>query len=180
MKINSEEARALLDLNNYVIFRNYATPPDASLFKEAFGAKKELLDSDGFDYGPMKIMPSHFFEIENVDNFYNECVEVFGAKTTPLLIEGNTKGKGTDKHSDLADVIHWQCKGESEWTFYDNPETGVETKITLTAGDAIWFKKDNDHSVENLKDKYSIIVMSTNILKDFLVKKYAEAGREFK
>jgi hypothetical protein len=180
MKINSKEARAEIDANNYVIFRNYAPTPDASLFREAFGAKKELLDSDGFDYGPMKIMPDRFFEEKSVYDFYNECVEVFGEKTTPLIIEGNAKGKGTDRHHDLADVIHWQCNGESEWIFYDIPEPGAETKIQLSDGDVIWFKKHNDHSVENIRDKYSIIVMSTNILKDFLVKKYAEAGREFK
>jgi hypothetical protein len=33
MKISSEEARAILDTNNYVVFRNYATPPDLYLIK---------------------------------------------------------------------------------------------------------------------------------------------------
>jgi hypothetical protein len=180
MKINSKEAREELELNNFVIFRNYATPPDVSLFYKAFGAKKELLADDGFDYGPMRVMPEYFFYHKDVSDFYDECSEVFGEKTTPLLIEGHSKGKGTDRHHDLADVIHWQCSGQSEWTFYDNPTDGSETKIILNGGDIIWFKKNNDHSVENLKDKQSIIVMSSNILKDFLVKKYAEAGREFK
>jgi len=179
MKINSKEARASLDANNYVVFRNYATPPDGSLFDKAYGPKSEVLDDSGFDYGPMRIMPEYFFEDENVSNFYNECSDTYGVKTTALLIEGNVWGKGTDKHSDLSDVLHWQCSGKSEWTFYDNPKKGSKIKVILSAGDIIWFKKDQDHSVQNLESKRSIIFMSSNILKDFLVKKYAAAGREF-
>jgi len=180
MKISSEEARVILDTNNYVVFRNYLTPPEGFLFDKAYGSKSEVLDESGFDYGPMRMMPEYFFENKNVSDFYDECSSVYGVKTTPLLIEGHVYGKGTDRHSDLSDVIHWQCSGKSEWTFYDNPTEGTYTKIILNAGDIIWFKKDQDHSVENLDSKRSIIFMSTNILKDFLVKKYAAVGREFK
>jgi hypothetical protein len=180
MKINSKEASAVLEQNKYVVFRNYLTPPEGFLFDKAYGPKSEVLDESGSDYGPMRMMPEYFFENKNVSDFYDECSSLYGVKTTPLLIEGNVYGKGTDRHSDLSDVLHWQCSGKSEWTFYDNPQNGSTTKVLLASGDIIWFKKDQDHSVENLDTKRSIIFMSTNILKDFLVKKYAEVGREFK
>lgn len=46
MKINSEEARTILDTNDYVVFRNYATPPDASLFDKAYKQKEDVTNSD--------------------------------------------------------------------------------------------------------------------------------------
>ena len=70
--------------------------------------------------------------------------------------------------------------GKSEWTFYDNPTEGTETKFILNAGDVVWFKKGKNHSVQNLEDKFSIIFNEKNILKDFLVKQYAAVGKEFK
>lgn len=181
MRINSKEARAELEANRYVIFRNYATPPDASLFDKAYKEKENVTNSDdGKPLGSMKTIPEYFFKDKNVDAFYNECSSIYDVKTTLLLIEGKGGGSPTTKHSDLADVIHWQCSGKSEWTFYDNPSEGTETKIIMNAGDAIWFKKHQDHSVQNLEDKVSIIFMENNILKDFLTKQYAAAGKDFK
>jgi hypothetical protein len=180
MKINSEEARVILDTNNYVVFRNYATPPARSLFDKAYEQKENVTNSDdGKPLGSMKVVPEYFFEDANVDNFYNECSSLYGVKTTLLLIEGGAGGSPTTRHSDLADVIHWQCGGKSEWTFYDKSSWDSKTKIIMNAGDVIWFKKNQDHSVQNLEDKVSIIFMENNILKDFLVKQYAAAGREF-
>ncbi len=182
MKISSEEARAILDTNNYVVFRNYATPPARSLFDKAYEQKENVTNSDdGKPLGSMKVVPEYFFENANVDNFYNECSSLYGVKTTLLLIEGAGGGIPTTKHSDENDVIHWQCMGKSEWTFYDNPTDSIqlETKIILNAGDVVWFKKGKNHSVQNLEDKFSIIFNEKNILKDFLVKQYAAAGREF-
>jgi hypothetical protein len=182
MKISSEEARVILDTNNYVVFRNYATPPARSLFDKAYEQKENVTNSDdGKPLGSMKVVPEYFFEDANVDNFYNECSSLYGIKTTLLLIEGVGGGSPTTKHSDENDVIHWQCMGKSEWTFYDNPTDSIqfETKIILNAGDVVWFKKGKNHSVQNLEDKFSIIFNEKNILKDFLVKQYAAAGREF-
>ena len=104
---------------------------------------------------------------------------MYKVKTSLLLISGNTEGHGTARHSDQSNVLHWQCVGSSEWTFYDNPEIGVETKVMLNAGDIIWFKKDKDHSVKNLEDKYSIVFNEVELLKNFLIKKYAENGMKF-
>jgi hypothetical protein len=182
MKINSKEARTILDTNNYVVFRNYATPPDASLFDKAFSWRPDVNNSDdGKSLASMKKLPEYFLENENVSNFINECSNTYGVKTTHLIIEGRIDGEGTTKHSDESDVIHWQCMGKSEWTFYDNPTDSIqfETKIILNAGDVVWFKKGKDHSVENLQAKFSIIFMSNDILKDFLTRQYAAAGREF-
>lgn len=181
MKLNSKEAKALLHENNYVVFRNYATPPSRSLFDKAYEKIDSVTNSDdGKPLGPMKTVPEYFFEDENVSNFYDECSELYNSKTTLLLIEGKGLGSPTTRHSDLNDVIHWQCLGKSEWTFYDNPTEGSETKVIMNAGDVIWFKKDKDHSVQNLEDKFAIIFMEKNILRDFLIKQYAAAGREFK
>jgi hypothetical protein len=181
MRINSEEARAELEANKYVIFKNYATPPDISLFNKAYAFQESVTNlEDGKPLGPMKTIPEYFFEDKGVNDFYNECLSIYGEKTTMLLIEGKGWGSPTTKHSDLADVIHWQCGGSSEWTFYDIPTKGSETKLIMSAGDVIWFKKNQDHSVQNLEDKVSIIFMENNILKDFLTKQYAAAGKEFK
>jgi hypothetical protein len=180
MKINSKEALESLNANKYIVFRNYATPPEASLFDKAYAKKENVTNSDdGKPLGSMKTVPKYFFENESVSNFYNECSSLYGVDTTLLLIEGKGGGSPTTKHSDLADVIHWQCSGQAEWTFYDNPVKGSETKIIMNAGDAIWFKKNQDHSVQNLTDKVSIIFMENNILKDFLTKQYAAAGKVF-
>lgn len=180
MKINSEEARAQFEANGYVIFRNYATPPDASLFNQVYKRRKNVTNSeDGKSLGSMKIVPEYFFEDNGVSDFYNECLSIYGKKTTMLLIQGKGLADPTTRHSDLADVIHWQCSGLSEWTFYDHPAEGSETKIIMNSGDAIWFKKNQDHSVQNLEDKVSIIFMENNILKDFLTKQYAAAGKVF-
>jgi hypothetical protein len=178
MKINSEEARAILDLNNFVVFKNYFNPPEQELFDKVYETKRSVKHNDGYNYGAMAKMPKYFFKNENVKNFYKECSDLYGVETDLLLIDGNP-GQGTSRHSDQSNVLHWQCTGESEWTFYDNPEPGVETKVLLNAGDIIWFKKDNDHSVKNLKLKYSIIFNEVELLKRFLTKKYAENGMEF-
>lgn len=181
MKLNSKEAKALLEENNYVVFRNYATPPLRSLFDKAYAKTESVNNSDdGKPLGSMKTIPEYFFENKNVSNFYDECSSIYGVDTTLLLIEGKGGGSPTTKHSDLADVIHWQCSGQSEWTFYNRPTEGSETKVIMNSGDAIWFKKHQDHSVQNLTDKVSIIFMENNILKDFLTKQYAAAGKEFK
>lgn len=180
MKISSKEARTILDTNNYVVFRNYNTPPGASLFDKAFSWREDVNNSDdGKSLASMRMLPEYFFENENVSNFINECSNFYGVKTTPLIIEGQIDGEGTTKHSDESDVIHWQCMGKSEWTMYDNPTKGSETKFILNAGDVVWFKKHQDHSVQNLQPKFSIIFMSNDILKDFLTRQYAAAGREF-
>jgi hypothetical protein len=180
MKINSKEAREIVDLNKYLVFRNYSTPPIKSLFEKAYNTNETVMDNEGFNFGPMRALPEYFFENENVNNFINECSSAYNVKTTPLLIEGQYEGHGTKKHSDEADVIHWQCMGKSEWTMYDNPTEGTETKFILNAGDVVWFKKHQDHSVQNLESKFSIIFMSNDILKEFLIKKYAAVGKEFK
>lgn len=180
MEINSEETRTIVNSNKYLVFRNYGTPPHRYLFDQAFGKKETIMDNEGQDFGPMRMLPEYFFENENVSNFINECSNTYGVKTTPLLIEGKAEGQGTKKHSDEADVIHWQCLGKSEWTMYDNPTEGTETKFILNAGDVVWFKKHQDHSVQNLEDKFSIIFMSNDVLKAFLIKKYAAVGKEFK
>ena len=180
MKINSEEARTIVDSNKYLVFRNYGTPPTRSLFEKAYGPQQKVMDSRGYDFGSMRMLPEYFFENENVSNFINECSNTYGVKTTPLIIEGQAEGQGTKKHSDEADVIHWQCMGKSEWTMYDNPTEGTETKFILNAGDVVWFKKHQNHSVQNLESKFSIIFMSNDILKEFLIKKYAAVGKEFK
>jgi hypothetical protein len=179
MKINSKEARKILDLNNFVIFKNYLNPPEKYLFDKAYAEKKSVEDNDGYDYGPMAKMPKYFFENKSVNNFYNECSDLYGVRTDLLLISGNSKKPGTARHSDQSNVLHWQCFGKSEWTFYDNPEIGVETKVMLNAGDIIWFKKDKDHSVRNLGYKYSIIFNEVELLKNFLIKKYSENGMKF-
>jgi hypothetical protein len=181
MRINSEEARTKLETNSYVVIKNYATPPDALLFNKAYAFQENVKNlEDGKPLGPMKTIPEYFFENESVNNFYNECLSIYGEKTTMLLIEGKAWGSPTTRHSDEADVIHWQCSGSSEWTFYDHPEKGFETKIILSSGDVIWFKKHQDHSVQNLEDKVSIIFMENNILRDFIAKQYAAVGKEFK
>lgn len=180
MNINSKEALEELESNRYIVFRNYADPPSMSLFDKAYQIKENVTNSDdGKPLGSMKTVPEYFFENESVNNFYKECSSVYDVQTTLLLIEGKGGGSPTTKHSDLADVIHWQCSGKSEWTFYDHPTKGAETKIIMNAGDVIWFKKHQDHSVQNLEDKVSIIFMENNILKDFLTKQYAAAGKEF-
>jgi tRNA G10 N-methylase Trm11 len=178
MKINSKEARAILELNNFVIFKNYLNPPEKNLFEKAYAEKKSVEHDDGYNYGPMAIMPKYFFEVKSVNDFYNECSNLYGVETSLLLISGNAD-QGTNRHSDQSNVIHWQCAGKSEWTFYNNPEPNIETKIILNAGDVIWFKKDKDHSVKNLQFKYSIIFNEVELLKNFLTKKYAESGMEF-
>jgi hypothetical protein len=180
MKINSQEAREILDLNNFVIFENYLNPPEKYLFDKAYAEKKSVEHNDGYNYGPMAIMPENFFENKSVNDFYNECSDLYGVKTSLLLISGNSKGQSTARHSDQSNVLHWQCVGSSEWTFYNNPEIGVETKVMLNAGDIIWFKKDNDHSVRNLENKYSIVFNEVELLKNFLIKKYSDNGLEFK
>lgn len=180
MNISSKEALAELESNRYIVFRNYATPPDKSLFYKAYQLRESVTNSnDGKPLGSMKTVPEYFFENKDVDDFYKECSGVYNPDTTLLLIEGKGGGSPTTRHSDLADVIHWQCSGKSEWTFYDNPTEGSETKIIMNAGDIMWFKKHQDHSVQNLEDKFSIIFMENNILKDFLTKQYAAAGRTF-
>ena len=179
MKINSQEARKILDLNNFVIFKNYLNPPDKHLFDKAYQPERQVRHSDGHYYGSMAIMPENFFENKSVNDFYNECSDLYGVKTTLLLISGDPKNKGTSRHSDQSNVLHWQCFGKSQWTFYDNPEIGVETKVMLNAGDIIWFKKDNDHSVRNIGYKYSIIFNEVELLKNFLIKKYSENGMKF-
>jgi hypothetical protein len=136
MKINSKEARVILDLNNFVIFKNYLTPPEKDLFDKAYAEKKSVEHNDGYNYGPMAKMPEYFFNIESVNNFYNECSDLYGVKTDLLLIRGNAD-QGTNRHSDQSNVVHWQCAGQSEWTFYDNPKPGAETKVMLNAGDII-------------------------------------------
>jgi|694.fasta_scaffold00118_82 hypothetical protein len=180
MNIKSKEALAELELNKHIIFRNYATPPDISLFYKAYKTQEDVTNSeDGKPLGSMKIAPQYFFEDKTVDNFYKECSSVYNVQTTLLLLEGAGGGSPTTRHSDEADVIHWQCMGKSEWTMYDNPTKGSETKFILNAGDVVWFKKHQDHSVQNLENKVSIIFMENNILKDFLTKQYAAVGKVF-
>ena len=180
MRISSKEAREILDADNFVLFRNYATPPDESLFDKAYKQKEDVNNSDdGKPLGSMKIVPKYFFENKNVSNFYDECSSLYGVNTTLLMIEGMGWGEPTTRHSDESDVIHWQCIGQSEWTFYDKPTEGSETKIIMNSGDVMWFKKRQEHSVQNLKDKVSIIFMSNDILKEFLTKQYAAAGKKF-
>jgi hypothetical protein len=180
MRINSKESIKELESNGYILFRNYATPPEKSLFDKAYQETEDVTNSDdGKPLGPMKKVPEYFFENKMVDDFYKECAGVYNVDTTLLLIEGKGGGSPTTKHSDLADVIHWQCSGKSEWTFYDNPKEGLETKLIMNAGDVMWFKKNQDHSVQNLEDKFGIIFMENDILKDFLTKQYAAAGKVF-
>ena len=180
MKINSQEAREIFDLNHYVIFRNYLDVPDISLFDEAYQQKADVSNSnDSKPLGSMKIVPEYFFKDKNVINFYDECSSLYNVKTTLLMLEGTGGGSPTSRHSDQSDVIHWQCGGQSEWIFYDLPTKGSETKFIMNSGDVIWFQKDRDHSVQNLKDKVSIIFNEKNYLRDFIKKQYAAVGLEF-
>lgn len=175
MRISSKEAREILDADNFVLFRNYATPPDVSLFYKAYTEPEYVT---GSDLGPMKILPKYFFENKNVSNFYDECSNLYGVNTTLLLISGVKSENITEKHSDESDVIHWQCIGQSEWTMYDNPK-GSKTKFILNAGDIVLFKESQYHSVKNLQTKFSIIFNSNNILRDSIKKRYSDLGIQF-
>jgi hypothetical protein len=187
MKISSEEARVIFDTNNYVVFRNYTTPPARYLFDKAYEKRESVGDPFGGDYSSIKIMPKYFFENKDVNDFYNECLSMYDETNTYYIISGE-KGSETGRHSDDADVIHQQCMGKSEWTMYEGlieshqERQNIEkkmTKIILNAGDVIWFKKHQEHSVQNLEDKFSIIFMSNETLKNFITKWYNELGKEF-
>lgn len=187
MKINSEETRRIFDANNYVVIKNYAAQLESFLFNKVYEKNERVLDHFGGDYSSIKIVPKYFFENKDVDNFYNECLSIYDKENTYYIINGD-KGSGTSRHSDMADVIHWQCVGQSEWTMYEGliedsqERQNIEkesTKIILNPGDVIWFKKNQEHSVVNLENKFSIIFMSNEILKNFIAKKYAEIGKEF-
>jgi len=179
MKINFQEAREIFDLNHYVIFRNYLDAPDISLFNISYQQTTDVINSeDNKPLGSLKIVPEYFFKDKNVNSFYDECSSLYDVKTTLLMLEGSG-GRTTTRHSDQSDVIHWQCVGQSEWTFYDLPTKGSETKFIMNSGDVLWFQKDRDHSVQNLKDKFSIVFNEKNYLRDFIKKQYAAVGLEF-
>ena len=134
----------------------------------------------------MNSVPSVFFENENVSRFYNECTEIY--KDPNTFYAFSVPADTTERHSDLADVIHWQCSGVSEWVMYeglvafDDERKNIEKKsetVRLNPGDVIWFKAGQEHMVINLEPKYSIIFMSNTDLKDFISKKYTEAGMSF-
>ena len=186
MNITSKEARDIFDSKNYVVLRNYIKPLDVSLFKNIYDNKMPVIDSHGYDYSSMHPVPRHFFENESVVRFYDECVSIY--KDPNTFYAFSVPADTTERHSDLADVIHWQCSGTSEWVMYEglvafgderkNIEKKSET-IKLHPGDVIWFKAGQEHMVVNLESKYSIIFMSNTDLKNFISKKYAEAGMSF-
>jgi mannose-6-phosphate isomerase-like protein (cupin superfamily) len=59
---------------------------------------------------------------------------------------------GTYQHTDPHDVIHWQCRGASEWFMGDDMKP-----VLLEPGDLIWFAANTKHKIENLTEKMSLI-----------------------
>jgi len=59
---------------------------------------------------------------------------------------------GTYQHTDPHDVVHWQCRGASEWFMGEDQES-----VLLEPGDLIWFKANTKHRIENLTEKYALI-----------------------
>jgi mannose-6-phosphate isomerase-like protein (cupin superfamily) len=64
----------------------------------------------------------------------------------------NPEESGTYAHTDPHDVLHWQCRGVTEWTIGSNSD-----KIQLEPGDLLWFRANTKHKTENLTEKYALI-----------------------
>lgn len=62
---------------------------------------------------------------------------------------------GNPVHIDPYDILHWQCRGATEWSIGENME-----KIILEPGDLLWLKAETKHKTENITEKYSLIFMS--------------------
>lgn len=62
---------------------------------------------------------------------------------------------GTSFHTDPCDILHWQCRGATEWVIGKNKDIFI-----LEPGDLLWFKSETLHKTENLTEKYSLIFMA--------------------
>lgn len=181
------KAKIEFDTNNYVVFKNAMPDLPESIFKNFYKNVVSVIDEFNHDYSSMQIAPDYFFQNAGVQEFYNKCIKMYTDPNTFYIFEA-TKGGKTERHSDRADVVHWQCSGKSVWTMYkglvafEDEGKNIEKEseeITLNAGDVIWFKSSQEHSVKSLTDKYSMIFMSNTDLKDFIKKQYDKAGIEF-
>ena len=66
---------------------------------------------------------------------------------------------GTYQHTDPHDVIHWQCRGATEWFMGDDMKP-----VLLEPGDLIWFAASTKHKTENLTEKYALIFNAGKLL----------------
>jgi mannose-6-phosphate isomerase-like protein (cupin superfamily) len=65
---------------------------------------------------------------------------------------------GTPKHSDPKDILHWQCRGATEWIIGKNDDV-----VILEPGDLLWFQANTNHKTSNLTEKCSLIFTEKDI-----------------
>lgn len=59
---------------------------------------------------------------------------------------------GSPEHSDPKDILHWQCRGATEWIIGKDKDL-----IILEPGDLLWFQAHTTHKTSNLTEKCSLI-----------------------
>lgn len=141
---------------NYAVYRNWHQPtPLWSEFKPLYE------DSSG---GRVSIKREQI--TETMQHFLDQSIEAypdieyeFFAMGAESFRNSDFENSGTYQHTDPHDVIHWQCRGASEWFMGDHMES-----VLLEPGDLIWFAANTKHKIENLTEKMSLIFNAGKLL----------------
>jgi mannose-6-phosphate isomerase-like protein (cupin superfamily) len=135
---------------SYGVYRNWHQPTPT--WKEFENLYDQVRQSGRIRIKGLDITKEmKFFENAAVEAYPNIDYELFAmeAESFRNLDPANS---GTYQHTDPHDVIHWQCRGASEWFMGDNMQSFI-----LEPGDVMWFKAGTKHKIENITEKYALI-----------------------
>jgi len=151
-KISNIVEKCKKDNIEYLLVRNWHQPtPFQVEFRELFDTEKSV----GRTSIKNKILKNEF------KFFLDECLEAYPIIDYEYyLMESRTfrnmdKNSGTEFHVDESDVLHWQCRGATQWIIGKNKDS-----FMLEPGDLLWFRANTEHSTENITEKYSLIFLA--------------------
>ena len=134
----------------YAIFRNWRQPtPHWDEFKKLYNGDSEQ--------GRISIIDRAYTDI--MKDFFDESRQAYPDTEYDfyLMHSGSFRNldpvhNGTYLHSDPYDILHWQCRGATEWTLGESQDIYL-----IEPGDLIWFSANTKHKTENITEKYSLI-----------------------
>lgn len=154
--LNFVEQSKLLGVE-YAVLKNWSQPtPQWDEFKQLCGNEQ----------GRVSIKNKNITNI--MINFLNESIKAYpNIDYEFFLMQAdsfrnlNPAESGTYVHTDPHDVLHWQCRGVTEWTIGKNSEL-----VLLEPGDLLWFRANTKHKTENLTEKYALIFNAGKLIDD--------------
>jgi len=134
----------------YAVYRNWSQPtPTWTEFENLYNIVRQSgrISIKGLDI----TKEMEFFQKSAIEAYPDIEYELFAMEAESFR-NLDPSNSGTYQHTDPHDVIHWQCRGASEWFMGEEMQSFI-----LEPGDLIWFKAGTKHKIENITEKYALI-----------------------